>query len=94
MPHLRSSGGGRVVILPTKGVPASKALISVGGEALEALGDSALSMSGLWSRYSEAQTRSGTSPISYDWFVLAIDLLYLLGAVRLNELGLLQRVAS
>jgi len=79
------------VILPTKGVPASKALITVGGEVLEILGDSPLSVSGLWLQHSEHRRTSEAARISYDWFVLALDLLYTLGALQITDLGLVRR---
>ena len=81
------------MILPTKGVPASKALITVGGEVLQSLGDSSLTMSGLWLQISEYH-RVKASRISYDWFVLALDLLYSLGALELTPLGLIRRTES
>ena len=79
------------MILPTKGVPASKALITVGGDVLEILGDSSLSVSGLWLQHSEQRRNSGSTRISYDWFVLALDLLFALGAVQFTHLGLIRR---
>lgn len=82
------------MILPTKGIPASKALVTVGGEVLEILGDSSLSVSGLWLQHSERRGSSGAARISYDWFVLALDLLYSLGAVELTTLGLIRRVQA
>jgi hypothetical protein len=82
------------MILPTKGVPASKALITIGGELLEILGDSSLSMSGLWLQHSEFRRPSQSARISYDWFVLALDLLYSIGAVTLTDLGLIRRVTA
>lgn len=80
------------MILPTKGVPASKALITVGGDILEILGDSSLSVSGLWLQHGEHRRSSGANRISYDWFVLALDLLYMLEAVQITTLGLVRRV--
>ena len=79
------------MILPTKGVPASKALITVGGEVLEILGDSSLSVSGLWLQHSERRRKSEAARISYDWFVLALDLLFMLGALQITTLGLVRR---
>ena len=80
------------MILPTKGVTASKALITVGGDILEILDDSSLSMSGLWLQLSERRRPSAMTRISYDWFVLALDLLYALDTVELTDHGLVRRV--
>jgi hypothetical protein len=63
------------MILPTKEVPASKALITVGGEILEILDESSLNMSGLWLQVSENRDQSSMTRMSFDWFVLALDLL-------------------
>jgi hypothetical protein len=81
------------MILPTKGVPASKALITVGGDILEILEDSSLSMTGLWLELSDRRRASPMTRISYDWFVLALDFLYSLGAVELSDRGLVRRVS-
>jgi len=81
------------VILPTKGVPASKALVTVGGDILEILEESSLSMTGLWFQLSERRRASPMTRVSYDWFVLALDLLYALGAVELSDRGLVRRTS-
>jgi hypothetical protein len=79
------------MILPTKGVPASKALITVGGDILEILEESSLSITGLWLELSDRRQASPMTRISYDWFVLALDLLYSLGAIELSDRGLVGR---
>lgn len=80
------------MILPSKGVPASKALITVGGEVLGILGDSSLSVSGLWRQLTEQRKVAEKTGISYDWFILSLDLLYILGAIRVTGQGLIRRV--
>ena len=80
------------MILPTKGVPSSKSLIAVGGGVLSVLADSSLSISGLWHQYGEQHKSVEGAHISYDWFVLSLDLLYLLEAIQLTDLGLIRRV--
>lgn len=82
------------MILPTKGVPASKALITVGGDILDVLKESSLSVTGLWLEVGDRRRSSPTTRISYDWFVLALDLLYSLDAVELSDRGLVRRVKS
>jgi hypothetical protein len=79
------------MILPTKGIPASKALITVGGDILEALEDSSLSTSSLWREVSELRKSSPLTRVSYDWFILAMDLLFALGAIDLSDRGLVKR---
>ena len=80
------------MILPTKGVTASKALITVGADILEILDESSLSMSGLWLQLSELRRPSPMTRISYDWFILALDLLYALNTVEVTSHGLVRRV--
>ena len=78
------------MILPTKHMATSRALIGVGGEILRAL-STPKTMSALWD-----EIRAGARPdkqaaaIDYKWFVLALDLLFMLGAVELAQ-GVLQR---
>lgn len=82
------------MILPTKGVSPSKALVSVGADIIEFLGDGALSMTGLWRHVRDRRAGSAITRISFDWFVLAIDMLYAVDVVELTELGLIQRRAT
>ena len=81
------------MILPSKGVPASKAIVTVGADVLATLGDSSLSVSSLWSQVKERRAASDWTRVSYDWFVLALDFLYAVGAIELTPLGLLSRAA-
>ena len=84
------------MILPTKGVPPSKALIAVGGRILSLLdhNSSPLSVSGLWTQFDSQQSPAQSARISYDWFIMALDLLYALGAIELTSVGLIGRMAS
>lgn len=79
------------MILPTKGIPASKALITIGGEVLRILNGAPLSVSGIWLQFSDWQDTNRDTGISYDWFILTLDLLYLLGAIQLIDGGLIRR---
>lgn len=80
------------MILPTKGIPASKALITVGADVLEILGDASMSVSGLWLQLSEQRRTGVAARISYDWYILTLDMLYAIGAVQITHLGLIRRV--
>ena len=78
------------MILPTKHLPPERALLSVGARLLESL-HGPTTVSGLWEAVRGASSERGEfAPITYDWFVLALDLLYALGAIDL-ERGLVQR---
>ena len=66
------------MILPTKGVAADRALISVGAEILRHL-DGPKTVSRLWDEV-RADPRQHPS-VTFDWFTLALDLLYTVGVV-------------
>ena len=73
------------MILPTKHVRIERALIGVGAEILEILQEP-MTVSRLWDG---VRTRRSSllqnAPIDYDWFILALDLLYLIDAVNLKK---------
>jgi hypothetical protein len=77
------------MILPTKGLAVDRALLSVGAELLRRL-DRPKTVSRLWEQVRRPQS-SLLEAISYDWFLLAIDLLYLLNAVEFED-GRLHRI--
>lgn len=75
------------MILPTKGVSSERALIAIGGDVL-ALLDEPKTVSKVWDEYRQKIDRdNGTS---FDWFVLSLDLLFLMGALDLDR-GRLER---
>lgn len=66
------------MILPTKGVGPDKALLSIGAVVLREL-DEPKTVSRLWA---DLRQGNGELPaVSFDWFVLALDLLYVMGIV-------------
>lgn len=67
------------MILPTKGVAVDKALLSIGADVLRVL-DEPKTVSRLWADV--GQNREAAAQVSFDWFVLALDLLYLMGAIE------------
>ena len=80
------------MILPTKHMATNRALLGVGGEVLRAL-STPKTMSALWDEIRGADHQEKQAAIDYKWFVLALDLLFMLGAVELAQ-GVLQRKAS
>jgi hypothetical protein len=66
------------MILPTKGVGPDRALLSIGAGILRNL-EVPKTVSNLWADMRRQNEKS--LQISFDWFVLALDLLYLMGAV-------------
>ena len=79
------------MIMPTKHVRPDRALIGVGSEVLKFL-DEPMTVSKLWNGIRARRSAySPNAPINYEWFVLSLDLLYMVGAIEVRR-GLLQRV--
>jgi hypothetical protein len=80
------------MILPTKGIAPDKALLSIGAFVLREL-DEPKTVSRLWADL--RQVEEGPPDLTFDWFVLALDLLFLMGTldypggrvVRVGSLG-------
>lgn len=81
------------MILPTKHVRTDRALIGVGAELLLLLREP-MTISRLWNEL-RARRAPGSllAPIDYHWFILSLDLLFLIGAVKASR-GLLARTQS
>jgi len=78
------------MILPTKHVRTDRALIGIGGELLGLLREP-MTVSRLWNEVRERRTvATPAAPIDYDWFVLALDFLFMVGAVE-SRRGLIVR---
>lgn len=79
------------MILPTKRLSPERALLTVGADIIKLL-DGPKTVSRLWEelRHGDDHGRHVRS-ITFDWFVLALDLLYILRAVDL-ERGRIRRV--
>ncbi|MDO8605168.1 MAG: hypothetical protein Q7R40_01400 [Phaeospirillum sp.] len=80
------------MILPTKHVRPDRALIGVGAEVLEIL-KRPMTMSRLWDEVRGRRSlHASNSPIEYQWFILSLDLLFMIGALDFDR-GLVRRVA-
>ena len=79
------------MILPTKHLPQERSLIGIGGEVLGLL-DEKKTVSALWNEFKRPCLDRGAT-ITFDWFVLALDLLYIMDAISL-ERGLVRRVSA
>lgn len=78
------------MILPTKKLSQDKALVALGAEILSLL-DETKTVSRLWSEAKQSRAKQlGNRMVTYDWFVLALTLLYMLGAVE-TENGRIKR---
>ncbi len=81
------------MILPSKHMRADRALIGVGAEVLRILG-SPMTVSKLWDEIRSRRSADAANPVvDYRWFVLALDLLYLLRAIEFDR-GVLRRASS
>jgi hypothetical protein len=70
------------MILPGKHIKQDRALIAVGGDILSVL-DAPMSVSAVWKRVQVVRaTREGASPLPFDWFILALTLLYAISAIN------------
>lgn len=72
------------MILPGKHISADRSLVVVGGDILAVLGGSA-TVSEVWEAVRAARaSRPRATPLTYDWFVLALTFLFAISAVRLE----------
>lgn len=78
------------MIVPTKGVLPSDALLSVGADIINVL-EEPLTISELWLEIGKRRSDEMKSTIGFDWFVLALDLAWALGAVKSGPDGILTR---
>jgi hypothetical protein len=72
------------MILPGKHLREDRALLSVGGEILAHL-DEPRTVSELWERVRIARAERPAASLSFDWFVLSLNLLYAISAVELGN---------
>ena len=80
------------MILPTKHVRADRALIGVGGEVLGLLSEP-MTVSRLWDAIRERRSAASTSaPVDYTWFILALDFLFMVGAIE-SKRGIIMRAS-
>lgn len=79
------------MILPTKHLSEDRALLSVGATVLRCLRTEA-TVTRLWDDVRAQRGRAGETPIRFDWFILALDLLYALGAIEFDDVRV-RRVA-
>jgi hypothetical protein len=84
MRDFRASRGGSRVILPSKHLTEDRALLSVGADILRFL-DEPKTVSRVWVEFRKTGRTGRTSTVTYDWFVLALDLLYTLNAIDFDR---------
>lgn len=73
------------MILPGKHILPDRALISVGADVLSVLGSGA-TVSEIWRRVCQARSaRQDASPLPFDWFVLALTLLFAISTIEITD---------
>jgi hypothetical protein len=78
------------MILPSKHLSSERALLTVSARLLAAL-DEPRTVSALWDTIRKRRdVRSSRGPISYEWFVLSLDLLHAMNAIELEN-GLIRK---
>ncbi len=83
------------MILPSKHLPQDRALLTVGGHVLTFLARPK-TVSALWEELNRQTGGLGAAlprRITYDWFLLALDLLYALGTIELDNGLVARRIA-
>ncbi len=76
------------MILPSKHLSEKRALLTVGGEVLRLL-DRPRTVSSVWEAIKQdVKGKAMPRRLSYDWFVLSLDLLFIVDAITLRD-GLL-----
>ena len=72
------------MILPGKHLQPNRALLTIGSEILAVIGEMS-TVSELWERVRVLRSRrESASPLPFDWFILALSLLYAIGAIDLR----------
>lgn len=75
------------MILPTKNISPDRALLTLAGRVFDRLNEPR-TVSGVWD---EIRSQQKSRAVAYEWFILAVDLLYLMQLVQFDEDGLLRR---
>jgi len=80
------------MILPGKHLKPDRALLSIGGEILTVMGETS-TVSVLWDEVRVLRSkREDTSPLPFDWFLLALTLLYTISAIDMRGELLIKKV--
>ncbi|WP_228943341.1 ABC-three component system middle component 6 [Nocardioides sp. Leaf374] len=79
------------MILPTKGISASRALLTVGAE-VHGLLKAPTSVAALWEEFSNSRKQAGSRErLTFDWFSLALSLLFSMGLIEIGNDGRIGR---
>ncbi len=76
------------MILPTKRLSADRSLLAIDGTIIGLL-DQPKTVSRLWEEFKYIRkSKASQGAVTYDWFILALDFLYTLDAIAIED-GLL-----
>lgn len=78
------------MLLPTRGLSAERALLTIGAEILPLL-DRPSSVSGLWDRFASRRAASRSERVTFDWFSLSLTTLFAIGLIDWTADGQLER---
>jgi hypothetical protein len=81
------------MILPSKHISLAESLLGLGGVLLEIIKQKPYSLDSLWQEYSKINNRKDVFPAyhSLDNVILAVDLLFVIGAININSEGEIYR---
>jgi hypothetical protein len=71
------------MLLPTKHLREQKTLIVLGAEVIRLL-DEPKTVSRLWESFRRSRSKNSTG-VAYDWFVLVLTFLFIVGAVDIKD---------
>lgn len=80
------------MILPTKHLPIERSLIAIGADLLGLL-DEPKSVSKLWQDFQTLNVQRDLR-LTFDWFTLAISMLFAIGALEQKDRRLVRREVS
>ena len=73
------------MILPTKRLSEDRALLTIGADILRIL-EEPKTVSRTWTELNRVRAkRVNSTPVTFDWFILALDLLYTLNAISFDS---------
>jgi len=73
------------LILPTKRINQERSLLFIGGEILTLL-DEGKTISTIWNELkNKRELNKMKSPLKFDWFVLSLDLLFMMNIIKMDE---------
>lgn len=81
------------MILPSKHISLAESLLGLGGFLLEIIKQKPHSLDSLWQEYSKVNNKKDVFPAyhSFDNVILAVDLLFVIGAININSEGEIYR---